>query len=244
MSDLLFNPTLEQIASENILSIRAINVCENAQLSNLTEILLFYKTYQSFKNIRNCGSKTDDELITFCQKKIRIQEQLSYKFIDNNISSHIFSSETLNFLLSNDFKYIKDILNYYSHDKTFHKLSGWTVNAEKELYRLIQDSIKNFELPGYQLYPQRSFFEKDLLLEELLYIDNLSVRANNILKNSQLDSINKILDFYYEYGTFKNLRNSGTKTEIEIQLLVKRYLDLLKLDINDSSKNESLVFNK
>lgn len=50
------------------LSVRACNVCVNARLKNLSEIVSYYAEYGDFLRIRNCGKKTDNELASLCLK--------------------------------------------------------------------------------------------------------------------------------------------------------------------------------
>ncbi|WP_320053164.1 hypothetical protein [uncultured Acetobacteroides sp.] len=50
------------------LSVRACNVCMNAQLKNLSEIVSYYTKFGNFLRIRNCGKRTNNELVTLCLK--------------------------------------------------------------------------------------------------------------------------------------------------------------------------------
>jgi hypothetical protein len=50
------------------LSVRAYNVCMNGRLKNIAEIVSYYTKYGNFLRIRNCGRKTDNELVTLCLK--------------------------------------------------------------------------------------------------------------------------------------------------------------------------------
>jgi len=65
--------------------------------------------------------------------------------------------------------------------------------------------------------------EKDLSIEELADIDWLSVRAINICQKFDLLTLNQILAFYHQNGSFMKLRNCGKKTEIELTELCEKY---------------------
>jgi hypothetical protein len=58
--------TIEKLFESKIISIRTFNVCFHSRLTSLFEILEYYKKYNSFLTLRNCGSKVNDELIYLC----------------------------------------------------------------------------------------------------------------------------------------------------------------------------------
>ncbi len=57
------------------LNVRTFNVCGRNDLMNTIDILNYYKKYQSFSNLDNCGVKSDKELIELC-KKIESNESI------------------------------------------------------------------------------------------------------------------------------------------------------------------------
>ena len=60
--------SLEDLADKEFLSVRSVSICENADLTSLKRILDFYEKRKSFLFIRNCGVKTENELVQLCQK--------------------------------------------------------------------------------------------------------------------------------------------------------------------------------
>jgi len=62
--------SLQTLANIEKMSVRSYNVCDNANLTSLKQIMQFY--YQNFKSqflcIRNCGEKANNELVSICQK--------------------------------------------------------------------------------------------------------------------------------------------------------------------------------
>ncbi len=60
-------PLLE-LADIEKMSVRAVNICQTANLNSLRKILCFFQTQGTFKNIRNCGQRTENELIFICNK--------------------------------------------------------------------------------------------------------------------------------------------------------------------------------
>lgn len=62
--------SLLKLAELENLSVRAVNVCNNAELENLADILYYFLEHKTFKKIRNCGNNTDLELLEVCNKYI------------------------------------------------------------------------------------------------------------------------------------------------------------------------------
>ena len=60
--------TLNELAKNDQLSTRAINVCQFHKLLDSDAILNYYHRHQTFGKLRYCGRKTNAELMYFCQK--------------------------------------------------------------------------------------------------------------------------------------------------------------------------------
>ena len=60
--------TIEQIYNSKDISVRALNVCNYNNLNDLSSILKYYREYRSFEGLRNCGKKSNLELIAVCVK--------------------------------------------------------------------------------------------------------------------------------------------------------------------------------
>lgn len=71
--------TLNQILEKKFLSVRAYNVCGNNDLYNLNLILDYFSKNSSFKNLRNCGDGTNEELIEFCKTHLESSETTDKK---------------------------------------------------------------------------------------------------------------------------------------------------------------------
>ena len=66
----LINYHIEELKEINDLSERTKKVCLNGSMDNLYKILLYYFKNQTFKQVRNCGEKTNHELIEMSKKYI------------------------------------------------------------------------------------------------------------------------------------------------------------------------------
>ena len=60
--------TIEEIYYSEDISVRSSNVCNDNDLKDLTAILKHYREYRTFDNLRNCGRKSNKELIALCVK--------------------------------------------------------------------------------------------------------------------------------------------------------------------------------
>lgn len=60
--------TLEELRSIENLSVRSFNICRYSNLNTLSDILAYYNKHKSFINLRNCGRRSSEELISLCKK--------------------------------------------------------------------------------------------------------------------------------------------------------------------------------
>lgn len=97
--------TIEQIYYSKSLSVRSFNVCNNNGIKDLTAILNHYNNYGTFINIRNCGVKSNEELIDFCLKYINVEI--------NSILKAPESNEKFNLILTNFTRTQREIINNF-----------------------------------------------------------------------------------------------------------------------------------
>lgn len=97
--------TIKEILFSNNISIRSFNVCNNSDLKDLSTILKHYRNYGTFGNIRNCGKKSNEELIALC---------LKYIDYDNNQIVEPLKPEKELFSIVNNFTRIqREIVNSF-----------------------------------------------------------------------------------------------------------------------------------
>jgi hypothetical protein len=78
-------------------------------------------------------------------------------------------------------------------------------------------------------------------IEELKKINNLSERTKNVCLEGSLDTLYKILYYYLERGTFRDIRNCGLKTDLELIGLSQKYLEISGLTLESLRMNEPLL---
>jgi len=78
-------------------------------------------------------------------------------------------------------------------------------------------------------------------IEELKRMENLSERTKNVCMEGSLDTLFKILYYFLEQNTFRDIRNCGLKTDMELINLSKKYLGISGLTLEDLRMNEPLL---
>lgn len=78
-------------------------------------------------------------------------------------------------------------------------------------------------------------------IEELKRMENLSERTKNVCLEGSLDTLFKILYYYLERNTFRDIRNCGLKTDMELIDMSKKYLAISGLTLENLRMNEPLL---
>jgi len=78
-------------------------------------------------------------------------------------------------------------------------------------------------------------------IEELLVMENLSERTKNVCFEGSLDTLYKILRYYIERNSFRDIRNCGLKTNIELINLSKKYIQEFGVTIDDLRLSEPVL---
>lgn len=135
--------SLEDLATEENLTVRAVNTCLSNELHSLFSILDYYKTNGSFLSLKNCGKKTDKELTDICSAIIvKIQNnQIVDKFhsILKNEEPSFFNKTFKAFFVKNNFN-VEDFFDKKSNLKIFSLLDqlirmGYILNnADKVIF--------------------------------------------------------------------------------------------------------------
>lgn len=78
-------------------------------------------------------------------------------------------------------------------------------------------------------------------IEELKRMENLSERTKNVCLDGSLDTLFKILYYFLEHGTFRDIKNCGLKTDMELINMSKKYLGLSGVTLDDLRMNEPFL---
>jgi len=72
-------------------------------------------------------------------------------------------------------------------------------------------------------------------------MENLSERTKNVCLEGSLDTLFKILYYFLERNSFRDIRNCGLKTDMELINLSKKYLSISGLTLENLKMNEPLL---
>ncbi|MDM8543976.1 hypothetical protein QUF90_23115 [Desulfococcaceae bacterium HSG9] len=153
------------------------------------------------------------------------------------------SVRTINVCKNNGFDYLHDILNHYKKNRTFLKFKNCGAKTERKLIYLCQKYC------DYEIESSDSCHLQEQDNEDELAHENLSIRAINVCKDNELNSIEAILKHYKQYKTFRNFDNCGSKTEKELVELYHKYSDIKKLELfrinfNNLNKFQRFILNQ
>jgi hypothetical protein len=125
---------IEELFHLEKLSVRSINLCrriielyKESELSSLERILFHYNKFKTFKNIRNCGAHSNDELIRFC-----------LKFVDKEISESQRKENFYEQLTSSFSRTQREVVNSFI-ETNVNKLSNRSKNA---IIVFLQENLK------------------------------------------------------------------------------------------------------
>ena len=152
------------------------------------------------------------------------------------------SVRTINVCKNNGFDYLHDILNHYKKNRTFLKFKNCGAKTERELIYLC------LKYRDYEIESSDSCHLQEQDNEDELAHENLSIRAINVCKDNELNSIEAILKHYKQYKTFRNFDNCGSKTEKELVELYHKYsdtkeLELFRINFNNLNKLQRFILN-
>ena len=157
----LVNYHIEELQKIDNLSERTKNVCFEESIDTLFRILSYYREHGTFRKIRNCGLKTDLELITLSEKYLKLgglsEEDLQLNEEDEkfeNLKLYCYSS----FNVPSDvtagfreaftdnkfpfFRFLHTILSYELNERErfiFANNYGFMLNSKKQTLQSVGD---------------------------------------------------------------------------------------------------------
>ena len=160
--------TINEIFLKKEISVRAFNTCTDNEIETISELKEYFKTYGSFKHFRNCGRKTDSELVGICLKYFDLESQLinaTDKYSYQNISNILSGFDEKKLTLIDNFIEVKLIALSVRSSNAFNRfLSGDTSikNIEKHIFKDIYFNINKIKEVGPKSIPELGFFLKEI----------------------------------------------------------------------------------
>uniref|UniRef100_UPI0040476B25 hypothetical protein n=1 Tax=Algoriphagus sp. TaxID=1872435 RepID=UPI0040476B25 len=218
------------------LSFRSLTVCLNNNLVDLNSVLEYYEKNQTFITLRNCGKKTNSELINICLKYRKNKE---FTFEQQNDSSEDLLTiinnlsyeqiEYLNRFISLNFNNLSNrsknaLLEFLNYDLCIEKLKIFFQNENEFNFRSINRIGLNSEIEVrlfikkisnvISIIDQPNFF----FIEDFKRIENLS--------EDQIRISNKFIELNFNRlsNRSKNALNLFLNKDLSIHNVVNNFL--------------------
>jgi len=196
--------SLNELADIEHLSIRAINVCCYSKLLSLDSILKHFNLKHSFLSLNGCGLKTENELLSICNKyqiEFPQVEHKRYEYLIDTI--HSFNQEQLN-VLNIYYKNILSNLDARSY-KALLNISA-TLNLKEIIEAVI---IKNYNFLNIYSLGKKSVVNLNEFKQNIIhYIQHL--RFEEFLSKENLNSL-----IIYNFSKLFKITGSSTNNYIE-----------------------------
>lgn len=193
--------TINEIFIKGEISVRAFNTCKDNQIETITELKEYFNTYGSFKNFRNCGRKTDSELVAVCLQYFDLESQQINTidiYSNQNISNLLSDFDEKKLIIIDNFIKVKFIdLSVRSSNALNKFLSGDVSikNIERTIFRDNYFNLNRINDVGQKSIPELGFFLKEIktfILE--LSNDNNSIILENIFEEESKNNILYIIE--------------------------------------------------
>lgn len=169
--------TINKMYFNDEISMRAFNTCIDNKIETTTDLREIYSTYGSFKSLRNCGDKTNVELIAMCLKYPDQKELVDVK----DLNANKFTIQDIIILLDQD---QKKLINEFI-DENFYKLSRRSKNG------LARHLKGQRNLYGFS---ENIFSKQFVKIGQIKNIGNTSIPEIKTFLNDLTDYIIKIFD--------------------------------------------------
>lgn len=225
MDEIKENISLEQLTKVENLSVRSYNLCEWNELNDLTAILSYYWENNDFLRLRNCGRKSNIELIELCKRYESILIKPIIFSPENPIQKQLENlsarqKQVLNNVINSQFNELSNRAN--------NVLKAFTNNdtSLKGLYEILTNpyfDIEIFRNAGRKTVGELKVFLKNIRYQlELISVANdekqLSIELFSTHLKRKLEIEQDILNEIFKKYNFEN----GLPLFKTLAVLIKR----------------------
>lgn len=225
--------TINEVFLQDEISVRAFNTCIDNEIETISELKQYYNTYGSFKHFRNCGKKTDLELVTICLKYFDLEDATT-NIIDiysnQNIIKLLSDFNEKKLLIVDNFIKINFLeLSVRSSNALNRFLSGdiSTKNIVKNIFDDLYFNINRINDIGAKSIPEIGCFFKEI---KTFIIDLSDGSSENKIEES-FDK-EKSNDLVYLIEKFNRKQRQ----------IINNYISILTKDLSVRSHNAILKF--
>lgn len=203
--------TIEEIYNSEYISVRSFNICNDNILNDLTAILNHYRKYSTFENLRNCGRKSNKELIALCSK---------YLDYDSNYLDEPINSEKQFFnLITNFTRNQREIVNSFIEINS-NNLSNRSKNA---LSTFLDGNLKIRNIN-----------------ERIFYKDKFNTKAiQNVGKKSEIEINNFIFSIKNFIKEVSSTENESELIALKTRFFIEKIFSISTIP-NEIIKSQSI----
>ncbi|MDB5056435.1 MAG: hypothetical protein JWM44_4485 [Bacilli bacterium] len=235
--------SLEKLTYIEDLSVRSVNICLGADLDSLVKILEFFINNRTFSTLRNCGERSEKELINLCKKYM---QGMPYK--ENElVSSYNEKLSTCNQLdittLSPFQKSIVKRYFEYLHSKASARARNGLARLSSSLksYETIEEYFfSSFKFDSIPNIGAKTVEELEMMKYEIIdFIDQLKIIPNELLerKIAELILISNI-----DFSPEQLKEGFDSILDINGKLRLFRIIKMLIESDKIFKRNEKIVF--
>lgn len=251
----ILNKSIEELFESKIISVRAYHCCQNARLHSLNDVLKFSMQGNSFRNVRNAGYQTSNELDKLCKKYSKYLENYdseqtkpnTINDIDINIANRdlviikykellascaVRTKNRLSNLSASEF--LEEYL--YCDENELYELKNIGKKSVDEIIDLRKKLISFIEIFKNSEVSDESY--NDLVkIKYKEFLDSCTARTKNGLSRYSSDEFLKSFLYCDEIELYK-IKNIGKKSVDEIVLLREKLISFIK-SFNNTEVEES-----
>jgi len=219
---------IDDLIKLNKISARTYKVCSFYNLLTVRDIIRFNNTNDSFKKLRNCGERTEKELLALCNgyrffKAFDLStidySEMHFHLKDLTVLSNV-SEHTVTVCKESSLNTLNDVIDFYLKNKTFFALTNCDERVNKELQGLIMcnfyDLLKIGKFNRFGLIENFIKQKFNINICDYYYSFDKMYEQKNISIFKLIDIVLKESSFFdnFEKVICKNLyKNKGLKTK-------------------------------
>lgn len=224
----------EELISEK-LSMRSLNICKYSNLNDITSLLAHFRKYGNFLNVRNCGMKSNEELISVC---------LKYNdYYESDFSEQIKPEKQLISIIKNFTRAQREIVNSFIEINT-NSLS----NRGKNAITSFLNGNLNIRNISQTILTNDKFNLKDIKNVGTKTVTELKSFFDSIIdlieKVSEVENENELIALRNRFFIEKTFSISSIPIEILKSKSIFSLFDFLISENVIFEKNENIIFQK
>ena len=119
-----------EIYKRGEISVRSYNVCRYNKLNSISDLKIYYNKNKSFERLRNCGQKSNVELINIC-----------HKYKEDNVENReieIKNENPLKSIISNLTRVQREVINSF----IFVNTNNLSVRSKNAISLFLKNNLK------------------------------------------------------------------------------------------------------